>query len=183
MPKSALQELEAKLVVLEMGAGLLQKSMAEARRAGYRKNRNLGVARDTTPILGKGAVKDTYNLLGEGIEQRACRLAEVEGESGAAWAEQQGFRGYLGSSLKGEAAIEWNDQAQREQWLTAIVQDARRLLGLAEQAKGHLSRKLCFQSSCGGLEACLKHGIELMQHGADRTSRASPSAFLEVRDS
>jgi len=42
MPKSALQELEAKLVVLEMGAGLLQKSMAEARRAGYRKNRNLG---------------------------------------------------------------------------------------------------------------------------------------------
>jgi hypothetical protein len=135
MPKSALQELEAKLVVLEMGAGLLQKSMAEARRAGYRKNRNLGVARDTTPILGKGAVKDTYNLLGEGIEQRACRLAEVEGESGAAWAEQQGFRGYFGSSLKGEAAIEWNDQAQREQWLTAIVQDARRLLGWAEQAK------------------------------------------------
>jgi len=64
MPKSALQELEAKLVVLEMGAGLLQKSMAEARRADYRKNRNLGVARDTTPILGKGAVKDTYNLLG-----------------------------------------------------------------------------------------------------------------------
>ena len=35
MPKSALQELEAKLVVLEMGAGLLQKSIAEARRAGY----------------------------------------------------------------------------------------------------------------------------------------------------
>ena len=48
---------------------------------------------------------------------------------------------------------------------------------------GHLSRKLCFQSSCGGLEACLKHGIELMQHGADGTSRASPSAFLEGRDS
>ena len=47
----------------------------------------------------------------------------------------------------------------------------------------HLSRKLCFQSSCGGLEACLKHGIELMQHGADGTSRASPSAFLEGRDS
>ena len=89
MPKSALQELEAKLVVLEMGAGLLQKSMAEARRADYRKNRNLGVARDTTPILGKGAVKDTYNLLGEGIEQRACRLAEVEGESGAAWADHR----------------------------------------------------------------------------------------------
>src|SRR6516164_2570325 len=104
MQKSALQEFEAKLVLLEMGAGLLQKSIAEARRAGYLKNRNLRVALDTTPILGKGAVKDTYNLLAESIEQLACRLAEVEGESGAAWAERQGFRRYFGSSLKGEAA-------------------------------------------------------------------------------
>ena len=93
------------------------------------------MALDSTPILGKGAVKDTYNLLAEGIEQLACRLAEVEGERGAAWAEGQGFSGYFGSSLKGEAAIEWNDKAQREPWLTAIVQDARRLLSLAEQAQ------------------------------------------------
>src|SRR6516164_7899287 len=54
---------------LEMGEGLLQKSIAEARRAGYLKNRNLRVALDTTPILGKGAVKDTYNLPAESIEQ------------------------------------------------------------------------------------------------------------------
>ena len=35
MQKSALQEFEAKLVLLEMGEGLLQKSIEEARRAGY----------------------------------------------------------------------------------------------------------------------------------------------------
>ena len=93
------------------------------------------VALDTTPILGKGAVKDTYNLLAEGIEQLACRLAEGEGEAGAAWAERQGLRRYFGSSLKGEAAIDWDDKKQRAQLLTAIVQDARRLLGLAEQAQ------------------------------------------------
>jgi transposase len=90
---------------------------------------------DTTPILGKGAVKDTYNLLAEGIEQLACRLAEGEGEAGAAWAERQGLSRYFGSSLKGEAAIDWDDKKQREQLLTAIVQDARWLLGLAEQAQ------------------------------------------------
>jgi len=136
MQKSGLQEFEAKLVLLEMGEGLLQKSIAEARRAGYLKNGKLRVALDTTPILGKGAVKDTYNLLAEGIEQLACRLAEVAGESGAAWAEGQGCHRYFGSSLKGEAAIDWNDKAQREQLLTTIVQDARRLLGLAEPGEG-----------------------------------------------
>jgi type 1 glutamine amidotransferase len=62
-------------------------------------------------------------------------LAEGEGEAGAAWAERQGLSRYFGSSLKGEAAIDWDDKKQREQLLTAIVQDARRLLGLAEQAQ------------------------------------------------
>ena len=89
MQKSALQEFEAKLVLHEMEEPLLKKSIAEARRAGYLKNRKLRVALDTTPILGKGAVKDTYNLLGEGIEMLGRRLAEVEKEEVTAWAEKQ----------------------------------------------------------------------------------------------
>jgi len=35
---------------------------------------------DTTPTLGKEAVKDTYNLQADGIEKLARRLAEVAGE-------------------------------------------------------------------------------------------------------
>ena len=135
MQKSTLQEFEAKLVLHEMEEPLLKKSVAEARRAGYLPNRKIRVALDTTPILGKGAVKDTYNLLAEGIVQLASRLAEVEGEGEAVWAEREGLSRYFGSSLKGEAAIDWDDKKQREQLLTAIVQDARRLLGLAESAQ------------------------------------------------
>jgi hypothetical protein len=135
MQKSTLQEFEAKLVLHEKGEALLKKSIAEARRAGYLQSRKIRVALDTTPILGKGAVKDTYNLLAEGIEQLAGRLAELEGETAAAWAERQGLSRYFGSSLKGAAAIDWDDKKQRAQLLTAIVQDARRLLGWAEQAQ------------------------------------------------
>jgi len=166
MQKSALQEFEAKLVLLEMGEGLLQKSIAEARRAGYLKNGKLRVALDTTPILGKGAVKDTYNLLAEGIEQLASRLAEVEGESAAAWAERQGFNRYFGSSLKGEAAIDWNDKAQREQLLTTIVQDARRLLGLAEQAKAaHAEQAEAIAAAAALLERLLAQDVEEKPEG------------------
>jgi hypothetical protein len=79
---------------MDMGMGLQLltpgKSIDEARRAGYLQSRKIRVARDTTPILGKGAVKDTYNLLAEGIEQLAGRLAEGEGEAGATWAQRQG---------------------------------------------------------------------------------------------
>jgi hypothetical protein len=166
MQKSTLQEFEAKLVIHEMGEALLQKSIAEARRAGYLKSRKIRVALDTTPILGKGAVKDTYNLLAEGIEQLACRLAEVAGERGAAWAEGQGFNRYFGSSLKGEAAIEWNDKAQREQLLTAIVQDARRLLELAEQAKAaHAEQAEAIAAAAALLQRLLAQDVEEKPEG------------------
>jgi hypothetical protein len=64
MQKSTLQEFEARLVIQEMEEPWLKKSIAEARRAGYRKSRKVRVALDTTPILGKGAVKDTYPSAG-----------------------------------------------------------------------------------------------------------------------
>lgn len=41
----------------------------------------------------------------------------------------------MGSSLKGEAVIDWDDKQHREQLLTTIVQEARRLLSLAEAAQ------------------------------------------------
>jgi hypothetical protein len=62
-------------------------------------------------------------------------LAEVEKEEVGAWAQRQGLSRYFGSSLKGEAAIDWDDKGQREQLLTEIVQDGRRLLSSAEQMK------------------------------------------------
>jgi hypothetical protein len=166
MQKSALQEFEAKLVLHEMGEALLKKSINEARRAGYLKSHKIRVALDTTPIVGKGAVKDTYNLLAEGIEHLACRLAEMEGESGAAWAERQGLSRYFGSSLKGEAAIDWDDKKQREQLLTAIVQNARRLLGLAEQAQAaHPEQGAAIAAAAALLQRLVAQDVEEKPEG------------------
>jgi Transposase DDE domain/Transposase domain (DUF772) len=133
--KSALQEFQARLVLHGQGEALLKKSIEEARRVGFVASRTIRVALDTTPTLGKGAVKDTYNLLADAIEKLASRLAEIAGEGLASWAEKEGLQKYFGSSLKGEAGIDWDDKGQREQLLSEIVQDGRRLLKLAEQAR------------------------------------------------
>src|SRR5271157_1272086 len=152
--------------IQKRGEALLKKSIAEARRAGYLQTRKIRVALDTTPILGKGAVKDTYNLLGEGIQQLACRLAEGEGESGAGWAERQGLSRYFGSSVKGEAAIDWDDKKQREQLLTAIVQDARRLLGLAAQAQAaHAEQAETIAAAAALLQRLLAQDVEEKPEG------------------
>src|SRR5713226_3883062 len=159
--KSALQEFQARLVLHEQGEALLKKSIDEARRAGYLTSRKIRVALDTTPTLGKGAVKDTYNLLADGIEKLSCRLAEEAGEAIASWVEKQGLQRYFGSSLKGEAAIDWDDKAQREQLLSEIVQDGRRLLSLAEQARqDHPEHAEAIQADAALLERLIRQDVE-----------------------
>ena len=172
MQKSALQELEAKLVLHEQGEALLKQSIDEARRAGYVKSRKIRVALDTTPMLGKGAVKDTYNLLADGIAQLAGRLADVAGEPVAGWAEHEGLSRYVGSSLKGAAAIEWDDKCQRDQLLTAIVQDGRRLLRQAEQTQqAHPDHAATIQAAAALLERLIRQDVE-----------ETPGGGCEVKD-
>ena len=62
-------------------------------------------------------------------------LAAVERSNVKGWAEAQGYERYLGSSIKGESAIDWSDQGPRAGLLAAIVADADRLLEAARQAQ------------------------------------------------
>ena len=96
------------------------------------------VALDTTNNLGRGAVKDTYNLLADGIVKLARALAQLKGINVRQWAKSQGYHRYLGSSVKGEAAIDWSDRQARAALLAGILADADRLLELSRQAQGEL---------------------------------------------
>ena len=95
----------------------------------------LTLSPDTTNILGRGAVKDTFNLLADGIVKLLRALAAVEGVPVRQWAEVHGYERYLGSSIKGESAIDWSDKKARAGLLATIVADADRLLEVARQAQ------------------------------------------------
>ena len=49
------------------------------------------------------------------------------------WDEARGYERYLGSSIKGEVAIDWSDRKARVALLAELVADADRLLELARQ--------------------------------------------------
>ena len=66
---------------------IFTRSIEEAKRAGLLKGGALTIAVDTKPIIGRGAVEDTYNLLGTGIQQLVRALSSREGAKPAAWAE------------------------------------------------------------------------------------------------
>ena len=118
---------------------LFEQSLRLAREAGYLKGkRGMRVALDTTYILGRGAVKDTYNLLADGIVKLMRALATVADVPVRRWAETHGYQGYVGSSVKGEAAIDWSNRRARRRLLAQIVADADRLLELARRTQDGL---------------------------------------------
>jgi len=100
--KSTLQLFRARLIIHERVRTVFKKSLDFAHQRGYFRSRKLKVVLDTSYILGRGAVKDTYNLLGDGIRKLARALAATaDHKKPELWAAEHGLKRYFGSSLKG----------------------------------------------------------------------------------
>lgn len=126
--KSTLQMFRAKLILHEEAQKVFIQSLAFARKLGFLKTKKITICVDTTPIFGKGAVKDTYNLLADGIIILMRVLADLENTSVDAWATQHDMSRYLAPSIKGTTETDWDDEQQRSIFLRSIVADADRLL-------------------------------------------------------
>ena len=68
----------AQLILHDKVREVFESSLRLARESGYLKRRSMRVALDTTNILGRGAVRDTYNLLADGMVKLMRALAVVE---------------------------------------------------------------------------------------------------------
>ena len=128
--KSTFQLFRAHLILHDLVREVFQRSIQEAKAAGLLKSGPLRVAVDTKPILGRGAVEDTYNLLATGIRQLAKALAKAQRRPVEAWARTQDLRRYFDGSVKGSAEVDWSAAEARHTFLLEIVTDARRLLRL-----------------------------------------------------
>ena len=133
--KSTLQVFRAQLILHDKVRAVFESSLRLARESGCLKKHGMRVALDTTNILGWGAVRDTFNLLADGIVKLLRALAAVERSNVKGWAEAQGYGRYLASSIKGESVIDWSDKGARAGLLATIVADADRLLEAGRQAQ------------------------------------------------
>ncbi|NMB77375.1 MAG: IS1182 family transposase [Myxococcales bacterium] len=138
--KSTLQLFRSQLVLHpENGEAVFLASIEEAKRLGLLKDKPLTVAVDTTPVFGRGAVEDTYNLLATGIVKLVRAMAAADECDPQDWAAAHDLKRFFAGSIKGEAAINWDEQAERDALLASIVGDARRLLVLAGKRRAELN--------------------------------------------
>ena len=97
--KSTLQLFRSQLIVHGTVRAVFARSLDLARRSGYLKGRHMKLAIDTTAILGRGAVRDTYDLIGDGCRMLIQQLADLDAQNPEQWAGDRGYRLYFGESL------------------------------------------------------------------------------------
>ena len=184
--KSTLQVFRAGLILHDKVREVFERSLKLARESGYLNGKRMKVALDTTNILGRGTVKDTYNLLSDGIVRLVRALAQLRGISVGEWAKSQGYARYLASSVKGEAAIDWADRQARAALLAGIVEDADRLLELSRQAQGELAEDSAERQRIVAaselLGQLLLQDVERTEGGADLRDGVSRDRILSVHD-
>lgn len=185
--KSTLQVFRAQLILHEQVLALFKKSLTVARQTGYFKGHKIKAVLDTSNILGRGAVKDTYNLLADGIIKLSRVLAELSEENIESWAIRNDLSRYTGtSSLKGEANIDWEDAKARRQFLNGIVSDADRLLEMARRAlttfipESPKHKKLSEAAEL--LSQLLLQDVERKPEGASIKEGVSPDRVISVHD-
>jgi hypothetical protein len=128
--KSTLQLFRAHLILHPKVQTIFLASIKEAKRSGLLQGNALRIALDTKPIRGRGAVQDTFNLLGAGIRQLARALAKEAKQTPEAFLREHGLDRYSASSLKGSADIDWSDETAKTDLLTTLLTDAKHLLVL-----------------------------------------------------
>jgi transposase len=186
--KSTLQEFRAQLIVQNEQRRVFERSLTLAQERGhFPRQQKLKVALDTTNILGRGAVKDTYNLLADGIQQVLRVLAGQAGEPLATWATQAGYGRYVSStSLKGGAAIAWDDPAARDRFLGEIVADADRLLEQVRVAREAVEvggpAEVALVEAAGLLSRVLQQDVEQKATGPTLKQGTAPDRLVSIHD-
>ena len=184
--KSTLQVFRAQLILHDKVREVFESSLRLARESGYLKKRSMRVALDTTNILGRGAVKDTCNLLVDGIVKLMRALAAVEKITVKEWGKAQGYGRYLASSIKGEAAIDWSDKRARQALLAGIVRDADRLLELSRLAQGELpengEERQHIVTAAELLGQLLLQDVERVEGGVSLKDGVSRDRMMSVHD-
>jgi hypothetical protein len=124
---TTLSDFEAALRRLGRHDVLLTRTIEMACEAGWVEG-ELETAQDSSPVVGRGAVKDTYNLLGDAIRKLIRGIAKAQGTKPLATAAFHGVEDLFRRSTKATASIDWAIPEARRRFLQQLVETAEALV-------------------------------------------------------
>ena len=161
--KSTLQLFRARLVIHERHGQILERSVEVCRSAGLLRRGELEAAIDGTPILGRGAVKDTFNLISDQIRRIVRLVAELQGRDARELAAEHGLERHFASSFKGAAEIDWDSKQAQRALVGQLVEEARGACKLGADALRQPIAEDIHPKKSGSLRRKLGESLELLQ--------------------
>ena len=132
--RTLLVYFRARLLANNKERMIFKKTLKLAREAGLLK-KEIDQVIDSTPMLRKGAVKDTYDLLRDGIRKiLSCMDKKTKSKISLS------LKAYGKNDPKPK--INWEDKKEREELLSLLVSDAREVLSHVDMDKENLEPKL-----------------------------------------
>jgi hypothetical protein len=102
------------------------------------------VALDSSPVRGRGAVKDTFNLLSDAIAAVVRSVARQKKESVEGIAAGAGLGRHVasGGSVKGSELVDWGNEEQVDAFLGRLLEDCERR-SAAARLSAAVKRRSC----------------------------------------
>jgi len=159
-----MREVFDRFLVLMVEAGVIDPSTVQAV--------------DSTAIWGRGAVEDTYNLIGSAVRKllgvtaghRKKKAEELAAEFTLVLTDPADSR-----SLKGRADIDWDRPEERRAFLTRVVEEARRLLGATDEDQ---KADPAVAEAAGLLRRILVQDLETVPDAAPPTDSPPPTGSV-----
>ena len=130
--KSTFQAFRARLTLHAQEGLAFERSVQEACASGLLP-RKIRVALDSSPVRGRGAVKDTYNLLSDAIAAVLRGVAQATSRPIKSVAGEHDLGRHVGrTSVKGSELVDWSDPDEVSAFLARLLEDCDRVIDLAE---------------------------------------------------
>ena len=131
--KAAYQSFRHRLILHEKEAVAFERSLQRAIKGGLLPKK-LCVALDTSPVRGRGAVKDTFNLLSDAIRHIVRELAKEEERPPEEVAARIGVeRHFKAASVKGSELVDWDKPEDVSRFLAGLLKEGERVVAEAER--------------------------------------------------
>lgn len=141
--KTAFVGWRTRLLFHEKESLALEQAITRARKAGFLP-KALCVALDSTPLRGRGALKDTYNLLSDAVRGVVRAVAAEQEEKPETTAAEIGVeRHFQPESIKGSEVVDWDDEDAKRGFLGRLLDDCERAVAAAQR------------TGCGGEQVAL----------------------------
>ncbi len=142
--KSTFQAFRVRLTLHAKEGLAFEQSVRLARDSGMLSEK-LRVALDSSPVRGKGAVKDTFNLLSDAIAAVIRSVARKTKQKPQKVANEIGLGRHISAnqSIKGSEMVDWGSEEDVSQFLGGLLGDCEVAVKLAERKSARAMRSSC----------------------------------------